>query len=138
MYQVQHISIYIDSPPEAVYEFAADPRNLPRWAAGLASSQVEREGDQWVADAPFGRVRIKFAERNPFGVMDHDVQLTSGRTVHNPMRVMPNGHGCEFLFTLIRQPGMSDEQFAEDGAAVERDLKALKSLLESDAQQLNG
>ncbi|WP_308364517.1 MULTISPECIES: SRPBCC family protein [unclassified Microbulbifer] len=131
MHQVQHISIYIDRPPEEVYGFASDPANLPQWAAGLASSRVEKEGDEWVADAPFGRVKIKFTERNPFGVMDHDVQLASGLTVHNPMRVMPNGEGSEFLFTLIRQPDMSEEQFAEDRAAVERDLKALKDLLEN-------
>jgi hypothetical protein len=46
------------------------------------------------------------------------------------MRVMPNGKGSEFVFTLIRQPGMSDEQFAKDKAAVEQDLKTLKDLLE--------
>jgi hypothetical protein len=38
--------------------------------------------------------------------------------------------GQEGVFTLIRQPGMSDEQFAKDKAAVENDLKTLKDLLE--------
>jgi hypothetical protein len=46
------------------------------------------------------------------------------------MRVMPNGEDSEFVFTLIRRPGMSDEQFAKDKAAVEHDLKTLKDLLE--------
>lgn len=133
MQQVQHLSIYIDRPPAEVYEFASDPRNLPRWAAGLARSKVEREGDEWVMDAPFGKVHVKFAERNPFWVMDHDVRLESGVTVHNPMRVIPNGTGSEFVFSLIRQPDMSDDQFAEDKAAVERDLRTLKELLEGGA-----
>jgi len=62
--------------------------------------------------------------------MDHDVKLESGVTIHNPMRVVPNGDGSEFIFTLIRQPGMSDAQFAKDKAAVETDLKTLKDLLE--------
>lgn len=74
--------------------------------------------------------RVTFAERNPFGVMDHDVTLASGLTIHNPMRVVPNGTGSEMVFTLIRQPGMSDEQFAEDAAAITSDLKTLKQLLE--------
>ena len=130
MRDVQHISIYIDCSPNEVYAFAADPRNLPRWATGLASSEVTKEGDQWIMEAPFGKVRVRFAEQNAFGVMDHDVTLESGVTFHNPMRVMPHGEGSEFLFTLIRQPGMSDEQFAKDKAAVERDLLALKDLLE--------
>jgi len=130
MHEVRHISVYIARQPADVYEFASDPRNLPRWAAGLARSEVRRDGDEWVADAPFGKVRVRFVGRNPLGVMDHDVTLESGVTVHNPMRVVPNGEGSEFVFTLIRQPGISDGQFATDKAAVEKDLATLKGLLE--------
>ena len=124
------MSIYIDRQPTDVYLFASDPRNLPRWATGLARSEVTREGNEWVVEAPFGKVKIRFAEKNSFGVMDHDVELGSGVIVHNPMRVVPNGDGSEFIFTLFRQSGMSDEQFSEDRAAVETDLKKLKDLLE--------
>jgi hypothetical protein len=127
---VQHLSVTIPRRPAEVYEFVADARNLPRWAAGLARSQVTRDGEAWIADSPLGRVRVRFAPRNPFGVLDHDVTLDSGVTVHNPMRVMPHGEGSEFVFTLIRQPGMSDAEFARDRAAVERDLNTLKDLLE--------
>ena len=81
-------------------------------------------------EAPFGTIRVRFAERNTFGVIDHDVTLESGVTIHNPMRVIPHGEGSEFLFTLIRQPGASDEQFAQDKSAVEQDLKTLKNVLE--------
>lgn len=130
MHQVEHVSIYIDRPPGRVYEFASDPRNLPRWAAGLARADVTQDGDEWIADAPFGTARIKFVAANQFGVMDHDVRLESGVTVHNPMRVVANGDGSEFVFTLIRQPGMSDEQFARDREAVESDLRTLKAVLE--------
>jgi pimeloyl-ACP methyl ester carboxylesterase len=132
MDDIQHVGVYIARPPAAVYEFASDPRNLPRWAKGLARSEVRQDGDAWVADAPFGTVRVKFAERNAFGVMDHDVTLESGVTVHNPMRVMPRWEGSELVFTLVRQPGMSDEQFARDRAAVQGDLHALKTLLEGE------
>lgn len=134
MHDVQHISVTIGRPPAEVYEFASDPRNLPLWAAGLARSEVRKEGGSWVADSPFGKVRVRFAPPNPFGVMDHDVTLESGVTSHNPMRVVPNGEGSEFTFTLIRQPGMSDQRFAEDKAAVEKDLMTLKRLLERDAK----
>ena len=73
---------------------------------------------------------FEFAPVNSLGVMDHDVTLESGVTVHNPMRVVPNGEGSEFVFTLIRRPGMTDAELARDRAAVERDLKTLKGLLE--------
>lgn len=130
MHDVQHISVFIDRRPAEVYGFASDPRNLPRWAAGLARSELGQEGDDWVADSPMGKVKIRFAPRNAYGVLDHDVTLESGVTVHNPMRVVPNGEGSEFTFTLIRRRGISDEEFARDRAAVERDLTTLKALLE--------
>lgn len=133
MQDVQHLSIYIARSPADVYAFASNPANLPQWAAGLARSEVRQDGDAWMAEAPFGKVRIRFAEPNTLGVMDHDVELESGVTVHNPMRVVPHGEGSEFMFTLFRQPGMSDEQFADDKQAVEQDLRTLKSLLEREA-----
>jgi Polyketide cyclase / dehydrase and lipid transport len=129
--EVRHLSISIARRPNDVYEFASDPRNLPRWATGLARSTVTKAGDAWIAEAPFGRVKIRFAAKNAFGVMDHDVELESGAAVHNPMRVVPNGEGSEFIFTLFRRPGMSDPQFAEDKLTVEKDLRKLKELLES-------
>jgi hypothetical protein len=130
MHDVQHIGIYIARRPAEVYEFASDPQNLPRWAAGLARSDVRRDGDSWIAHAPFGKVRVKFAARNPLGVLDHDVTLESGETFHNPMRVLPNGDGSEFVFTLFRRAGVSDREFGADRAAIENDLKTLKALLE--------
>jgi hypothetical protein len=133
MNDVHHISISIARRPAEVYEFASDPTNMPRWASGLARSEIRKDGDEWVADSPAGRVRVRFAPRNSFGVMDHDVTLESGATVHNAMRVVPNGEVSEFVFTLIRRPEMSDTQFAQDKAAVENDLKTLKALLERQA-----
>jgi hypothetical protein len=134
MSDVEHVSVTIARPPAEVYAFASDPRNLPRWAAGLARSDVRQDGEEWIADAPFGRVRVRFAERNAFGVLDHDVTLASGVTVHNPMRVLPHGEGSEFVFTVMRRPEVSEDEFARDVAAVEKDLATLKELLERDAK----
>ena len=77
-----------------------------------------------------GRVKVKFAEKNRFGVLDHEVTLPSGVKVHNPMRVVPNNDGSELVFTLYRRPELSDQEFAEDAKSVEKDLAKLKNLLE--------
>jgi hypothetical protein len=37
----------------------------------------------------------------------------------------------EFIFSLVRQPDMSEQQFEKDRQAVALDLVALKKLLES-------
>jgi hypothetical protein len=127
----RHVSIGIDRPAAEVYGFAADPRNLPRWAAGLAGSSVEPDGERWVTDSPMGRITVSFAPRNPFGVLDHDVTLPSGEVVHNPLRVIDGGDRCDVVFTLRQRPGVSDHDFAADVEAVTADLRRLKDLLEA-------
>ena len=127
---LRHVSVSIRRPPSEVHVFAANPVNLPRWAKGLSGS-IENVDGEWIADSPMGRVKVLFAPKNDLGVLDHDVVLASGETVHNPMRVVANGAGSEVIFTLFRRPGVAEEDFAADVRAVQRDLEALKELLES-------
>jgi uncharacterized protein YndB with AHSA1/START domain len=129
--EVRHITVSINRPPEEVYRFTAKPENMPRWATGLAGS-MEKVGGEWIAKGgpAGGRVEVRFAPPNELGVLDHDVVLESGQTVHNPVRVVPNGAGSEVTFVLFRQPGVSDEAFARDARTVSKDLGLLKSLLE--------
>jgi len=128
----RHISIGIDRPTAEVYDFTADPLNLPQWAAGLAGARLERDGEQWSTESPMGRVTITFAPRNDFGVLDHEVTLPTGETVYNPLRVISDGDGCEVVFTLRQRPAMTDEELARDADTVTKDLAALKSLLEAE------
>jgi hypothetical protein len=131
MYQVLHISVSINRPPNEVYAFVSNPENLPKWATGLGGS-IKNVHGEWIADAPMGQVKVKFADENQFGIVDHEIVLESGIKVYNPMRVIANGEGSEVFFTLIRQPEMSDEKFAQDAKWVEKDLGILKGLLEID------
>jgi hypothetical protein len=130
MFEVRHVTVSVLRPPLEVYEFTSNGANLGRWASGLGEC-VEGSAGEWVADGPLGRVRVRFAAANDFGVLDHDVVLPSGETVRNPFRVVPNGPGSELTFTLFRLPGVSPQKFANDAQWVERDLKRLKALLEA-------
>jgi len=128
-FESQHLSVSINRSADRVYEFASNPENLPQWAAGLSGSIKNVDGE-WIAESPMGSVKVKFADKNKFGVLDHDVTLPSGEKFYNPMRVFPNNNGCEVIFTLYRRPGTSDQAFAEDAQAVTSDLIKLKTLLE--------
>jgi hypothetical protein len=96
-----------------VYNFVLDARNLPKWASGIEAG-----------------AKVRFVERNKYGVLDHYVSIRSRPEVYVPMRVFPNGEGAEVLLTIFRQSGMNDQKFAEDTQWVRRDLEALKELLE--------
>lgn len=132
MSNTRHLSVVIAREPEAVYAFARDVENLPRWAAGLATAEVhpgDRDGEL-IAESPMGTVTFAFAPDNPFGVLDHDVTLPDGAVVHNPLRVLAHPDGVEVVFTL-RRLAMNDEEFDRDTAMVEADLERLKGLLEA-------
>ena len=128
-FKSQHISVSINRPTDQVYEFVSNPENLPKWATGISGS-IENVNGDWIAESPMGRVKVKFADKNKFGILDHDVTLPSGAKVYNPMRVFPNNDGSELLFTLYQRPDMSDQMFTEDVKAVIRDLDKLNTLLD--------
>lgn len=125
----RHIGQSIARPAQEVYAYASDPANLPAWAPGLGSS-VEQIDERWFVETSEGRVGVAFAPPNEFGILDHDVTLSSGEIIHIPMRVIPDEDGCEVVFTLRRLPGMKDEEFARDAGLVAGDLANLKRIIE--------
>ncbi len=124
------IACSIARPAAEVYGFLSQPGNFARWAAGLGKGLHQEDG-HWVADTPAGEVRIRFAPPNEYGVVDHWVRLPDGAVISVPMRVIANDEGSLVLFTLFHQPWMDEAALVADAASVERDLAALKALLEA-------
>jgi len=108
-----HLGILVARAADEVYAYVADPAHLPRWAAGVTAA-----------------TDVRFVPPNEHLVLDHDVTLPDGSVTRNAMRVLPDGDGCEVVFTLRRAPGTSDEAYDADAAAVRSDLATLKRLLE--------
>ncbi|CDP82523.1 polyketide cyclase/dehydrase and lipid transport [Mycolicibacterium farcinogenes] len=130
----KHLSVWIAVAPDVVYAYASDPRQLATWAAGLAQGGLRLTSQGWVADSPMGEVTVEFTPTNTLGVLDHVVRLPSGEAVYNPMRVVPAGVDaaeCEVVFTVRQRPGVTEEEFEADVAAVAADLETLRRLLES-------
>jgi len=126
----RHIGIAIERSAEEVYAYLAEPMNYPNWAEGLGRDFEHVEGMTFRARTPMGQMRIVFSEPNRYGVLDHALIAPDGTTVHNPMRVMPNGSGAELVFTLFRR-GMSEDELAHDLALITQDFARLKALLEA-------
>jgi len=108
-----HLGVHITRPASEVYDYTSQRENLRHWASGVDDS-----------------MQIDFAERNPYGVLDHWATV-DGVRYYNPMRVIPDGEGAELVFTLRRLPTVSDEGFAGDAATIAHDLAKLKELLEA-------
>lgn len=132
MLESRTLAISIDRDWRTAYEALWRPEDFPKWASGLSSAPLERASEGWWRTrGPAGPIRIRFTGHNAFGIMDHHVDTGSGAEISVPMRIVANAEGAEVLFTLFRQPGMSDETFAADAAWVVRDLAALKALVET-------
>ena len=131
MLEAKTISVSINCNWRDLYEAFWKPETFPKWASGLSNSSLEKAGEDWKARGPEGPIRIKFTDYNPFGVMDHWVDLGQGRVIYVPLRVVENDKGAEVLLTLFRQPEVTDRKFAEDEDWVKRDLLALKALAET-------
>ena len=125
---VRIITISIDTSPDAVYQFASNPENFPKWVDFVES--ITRDGDLWIGKTKMGDIKIRFCPINKVGVLDHEVTLPNGQTVLNPMRVVPNNDGSQFTFILFWMPGRPEKEFNEDAEAVRKDLQNLKEILE--------
>ncbi|HET9087894.1 MAG TPA: hypothetical protein VFN53_10250 [Acidobacteriaceae bacterium] len=123
------ISVTIARPLEEVYGFLSIPANFSQWAAGLGD--LQEQNHEWFVQTPHGRMRVRFSERNSFGVLDHFVKPENAEEIYVPMRVVANGASSEVVFTLFQQPSMSDADFARDLELVRTDLTSLKKILES-------
>jgi hypothetical protein len=129
MFRAHTVSVAIAVDPQQAYTYASDPQNLPTWALGFVHS-VEKHGNNWIARTILGEARLRFTPFNTFGVLDHDVEIGTQR-FHNAMRVIPNGDGCEVLFTVLQRADVSDEQYQRDLETVRKDLQSLKQVLEA-------
>ncbi|PJZ55279.1 SRPBCC family protein [Leptospira adleri] len=128
--EVKHIGVSIRAPWKAVYEYLSDPRNFPQWASGLCKSILQESEEEWIIEAPQGKLKAVFTKKNEYGIIDHTVIFPSGEKIHNPMRILPNAFGSEVLFSLFKTPKMENAKFEEDANWVIKDLNELKNLME--------
>ena len=126
------MNIFISSPVEKVYRYVSDIAHLPEWGKTFCRS-ARKMGAGWVIETPQGPVKIRMAEKNNLGVLDHTITTASGRDVLVPVRVVPNGRGSEVIFTVFQQPGMPDKNHARDILLVKKDLGKLKKIMEENS-----
>lgn len=122
------INVSIDRDPGSVFEFVSQPESLPQWAR-MFCKLLEPSGGDWYVHTPDGRVRIRFDEDVTSGIMDHFIRPDNGIEFMVPMRVVPNNAGSEIIFTLFRDPDISNEKFALTIDWVRRDLNMLNEIL---------
>jgi hypothetical protein len=123
--------IAIAAAPAVAHALLADPRRFPEWAPAFAT-EVRPDGEDWLvgtgAEAFPVRVLVDAAQ----GTVD--IVRPSAPTAGGArMRVVANGGGSAFVFTMVFPPGTPDAAIAAQMATIEGELEAVRALAEAEA-----
>jgi hypothetical protein len=117
---------------EEAFAFLAVPENLPRWAVGFARD-IRREGDEWIVQTAQGEVPVRVLADAAHCTIDFHMGVAPGLETIAYSRVVPNDAGAEYVFTQFQLPGMADEVFAAQRAALAEELAILPILFRAQA-----
>jgi hypothetical protein len=120
----------IARPWREVCDFLARPANFAAWASWLGPSLRQERGDWTVHRAGGLRAKVRFSERNAFGVADHWLLEDEDRVAFVALRAVPNGEASEVLLTCFREPGCGEAEWAALQQAMQRDLGRLQQALQ--------
>jgi uncharacterized protein YndB with AHSA1/START domain len=120
-------SIAIAASPQTVFDVVSDPATLPRWAPGFART-ARPDGDHWIIENDRGGGRIFYRTSREHGTVD--ILSADNPAQGAYTRVLPNGTGSEYQFTLQFPPDTPEEAVTEQLAIVAAELQAVRSLCE--------
>jgi hypothetical protein len=120
-------SISIAADPQTVLDVLADPDNLPRWAPAFARS-VRTQNGQLLVDTGQGELPILLAVARDQGTVD--IVSAAAPTRGAFSRVLPNGEGSEYLFTLFFASDTDEAAVTAQMAVVDEELEAVRALCE--------
>ncbi len=121
----QTITLPVSS--EDAFAFLVEPENLPRWAVGFARG-IRREGEAWIVLTAHGEMPVRVIADAVHGTIDFHMRVAPGLEAIAYSRVVPNDSGAEYVFTQFHLPGMADEVFAAQRAALAEELSILPVL----------
>ena len=116
----------IETPYEKAFAYISNPRNQPAWAVNFVK-EVKGTDDELVMVTPIGDLPFEFRTDPALGSVD--IVFKGGGAI--PTRVVPNGKGSEFIFTLFRPDGTPDDAWARQLEGLKEELSILKTTLES-------
>ncbi len=126
-------AVTIRRPFTVVAALLADPMRYSEWAVEYFTAPVQQvdEGTYTVMTSP-GERRFRVDSDADRGTFDlYLAEFDQPFSYSLPIRVLRNGDGVDVLFTLAREPWLSDDEWRHSLQLLEAELLALKRLLES-------
>src|SRR5262245_30281451 len=111
--------------PEELFDFVADPSNLPRWAIHFCHAVRPNADGSWTASGEEGDVTLRLRSDRRWGVVDWYLSPAPGVEVLAASRVLPSSAGATYVFTQFQAPGIPDEGFQKLIADLRDELATL-------------
>jgi len=114
------------APAAEVFEYLAQIENLPDWATEFAR-RLEREGDDYKVVNGLGEFYFDIRADPDTGVIDMYAGPEKDAMALFPTRVIRlDGARSAYSFTMFQAPGMPDELFETQHAALRREFENLE------------
>ena len=122
-------SVTIEAPPREVFEFVADPRNLPYWAVGFCRSIRHDTQDRWLVTTAAGEIAMRYETNEAARTIDFRFAPADGIEAAAFSRVVSNGHGLVYVFTQFQLDDMPNEAFEAQVRALVGELEVLRGVI---------
>ena len=123
-------TVYIAATPAKVFEYVRVPENQPTWAVNFVRSTKPTTGGRYVMETPAGAMVYRVEADPKPGTIDFIIDGPGGGSIL-PARVVPQGRGAIFTFTITRTPDMNDQAWEAGMRGLDEELEHLRRLLES-------
>lgn len=125
-------TVQIDRPANEVFAFAADPRNLPRWAIHNVQAVQPGADGAWELQTPRGKGRFIPHCDARFGILDHEfIDAREGRWQVPARAVAIGPRASVYIITLAKPHAMPVSDFEQAMGLMGDELQALKRAVES-------
>src|SRR5215212_5406971 len=120
-------TITVPVSADDAFAFLSRPKNLPRWAVGFAHG-IRRDGNDWVVQTGQGEMPLRVVADAARGTIDFHMRVAPELEAVAYSRIVPNDSSAEYVFTQFQLPGMTDDVFAAQRAALVEELAILPIL----------
>ncbi|MDN5216356.1 SRPBCC family protein [Fulvivirgaceae bacterium BMA12] len=127
-------SIAINANPDQVFEFIAEPTNVPKWAIGFSAV----DGETAMMETPNGKMKIgmKMYANSELRTVDTVMTMPDGSIGKAFSRITENDNGesAVFTFVLMAPPVPLEEMegtLEEQKKQLKEELQLLKKIIEN-------
>lgn len=122
------VTIVIPAPKSAVFNYMADPTNMPEWATGFCQ-ELRNENGIYKATTPMGEMIVDIKANEETGVIDVFASPDGKSDFPLATRVvtLPDGQSA-YTATFFQEPDVPDEMYQQQLGSFRKEMDNVKSL----------